>query len=35
MLQQNTEVKKWEEMYIKHIFIIISELASFVAELKY
>lgn len=35
MLQQNTEMKKWEEKYIKHIFIIICELASFVVELKY
>lgn len=33
MLQQNTEVKEWEEMYIKHITI-ICELASFVVGLN-
>lgn len=35
MLQQNTEGKKWDEMYIMQIFIIICELASFVVGIKY
>lgn len=35
MLQQNTEMKKWEEIYMKHTFIIIHEIDSFVVGLKY